>query len=96
MIPRRKKPRPSFSGVRGFFVSAPCTLSLGNTDEAAGRFNARRVAAQFTPRTLKELAAFFDGLDFVDPGLVPLPEWRAVPEPGQVVVAAVGGTGKKP
>jgi hypothetical protein len=59
--------------------------------EATGRFNARRVAAQFTPRTREEIAAFFDGLDLVDPGLVP----RAVPDPGQVV-AVCGCIGRKP
>jgi S-adenosyl methyltransferase len=62
---------------------------------ATGQFNARRVAARFNPRTRKEIAAFFEGMDLVDPGLVPVPEWRAVPDPGQVV-AVCGGIGRKP
>lgn len=28
------------------------------------------------PRTAAEVAAFFDGLDLVDPGVVPLLTWR--------------------
>jgi hypothetical protein len=35
---------------------------------------------QWTPRTREQVARFFVGTDLVDPGLVPVQEWR--PEPG--------------
>lgn len=34
-----------------------------------------------TPRSHAAVAKFFDGLDLVDPGLVPQDEWRATPPP---------------
>jgi S-adenosyl methyltransferase len=34
------------------------------------------------PRSETEVAAFFSGLDLVDPGVVPMPAWR--PEGGAV------------
>jgi S-adenosyl methyltransferase len=43
-----------------------------------------------------EVAAFFDGLDLVEPGVVPVPDWR--PDPGQPRpgdVPNVGGVGRK-
>jgi hypothetical protein len=38
-------------------------------------------ARQFTPRSRAEVAALADGLELVEPGLVPVSEWR--PDPGQ-------------
>jgi hypothetical protein len=35
---------------------------------------------QYTSRTREQLARFFDGTDLVEPGLVPVEEWR--PDPG--------------
>ena len=46
----------------------------------AARYNAKLGSAVFTPRTGAEYARFFDGLSLVEPGLVPMPQWR--PEPG--------------
>ena len=37
---------------------------------------------QYTSRTREQLARFFDGTDLVEPGLVPVEEWR--PDPGAV------------
>jgi len=44
------------------------------------------------PRTRAEFSRFFDGLDLVEPGVVPLPRWRALAGPGQRIpaYAAVG------
>lgn len=44
-------------------------------DEAARRWNASG-ATPVTGRYPEEIAAFFDGLELVEPGLVPLPQWR--------------------
>jgi hypothetical protein len=46
----------------------------------AARYNAKLGSAVFTPRTGAEYARFFDGLSLVEPGLVPMPQWR--PDPG--------------
>ncbi|MEU6713358.1 SAM-dependent methyltransferase [Nonomuraea sp. NPDC046802] len=51
-------------------------------------------------RTREEVLAYFDGLELLEPGLVPLPEWR--PDegdhatPGITYHTFVGGVGRKP
>ena len=52
--------------------------------ETAERFQGvldRMLQQQYTPRSREQMAQFFAGTDLVDPGLVPVEEWR--PEPGQ-------------
>jgi hypothetical protein len=56
----------------------------------AARYNARLGANRFTPRTRQEIAAFFAGLDLVDPGLVPLPQWRGLASPAGPIPALAG------
>jgi O-methyltransferase involved in polyketide biosynthesis len=51
----------------------------------AAQYNARLGPNVFTPRTRSEFEAFFDGLELIEPGLVPLPEWHALPDPKQVI-----------
>jgi S-adenosyl methyltransferase len=60
--------------------------------ESARRYNQRLGAVRQTRRTRAEFTRFFDGLDLVDPGVVPLPEWRALASPGQHIpaYAAIG------
>jgi hypothetical protein len=51
-----------------------------------------------TPRPRDQIAAFFDGLDLVEPGLVPVAQWRP-DEAGQAEPAAewmLGGAARKP
>jgi hypothetical protein len=79
-------------------------ISHGTTDgqapnvaEAMGHYN--QTTAPFQPRGYAEVRAFFDGLDMVDPGLVPVPQWRPSQRgetgdhPEQI--AAYGGAGCK-
>jgi S-adenosyl methyltransferase len=51
-------------------------------------------------RTRDELLAYFDGLELLEPGLVPLPEWRPEPgerrKPGITYHTFVGGVARKP
>jgi S-adenosyl methyltransferase len=63
--------------------------------DATDRFNARRVASQFTPRTREEIAMFFDGLEIIDPGLVPVTHRRALAGPRQAQ-SVVGCLGRRP
>ncbi|MGW3349357.1 SAM-dependent methyltransferase [Nonomuraea rubra] len=51
-------------------------------------------------RTREEILAYFDGLDLLEPGLVPLPEWRPdsddQAEPGITYHTFVGAVARKP
>ncbi|SEH00717.1 S-adenosyl methyltransferase [Nonomuraea solani] len=51
-------------------------------------------------RTREEILAYFDGLELLEPGVVPLPEWRADSAdhatPGITYHTFVGGVGRKP
>jgi hypothetical protein len=51
----------------------------------------------YTPRSREQVARFFAGMDLVEPGLVPVEDWR--PEPGTVDAgesAIYGAVGRKP
>jgi len=68
-------------------------------DEVAGAVAATEQGGiSFTPRTQAEVAAFFDGLDLVDPGVVPIPAWHLKGIPPVAVRAAYyyGAMGRKP
>ncbi|TDD14183.1 SAM-dependent methyltransferase, partial [Nonomuraea diastatica] len=51
-------------------------------------------------RTREEILACFDGLDMLEPGLVPLPEWRPdtddQSEPGITYHTFIGAVARKP
>jgi O-methyltransferase involved in polyketide biosynthesis len=56
-----------------------------------------RSSSPAVSRSLDEIAAFFGNFEVVDPGIVPVGEWR--PEPGAATVplaSVVGGVGRKP
>jgi hypothetical protein len=65
---------------------------------ATGRLNQRMAPAQLTPRTKEQIAAYFTGLEMIEPGLVPLNRWR--PSPDDPVLAhdlpTYCGIGRKP
>jgi hypothetical protein len=63
--------------------------------EATARYNARLGHNRITSRTRRQIEAYFDGLDLVEPGLVPLPQWRA-PTSSADPVPAYAGVGRKP
>jgi hypothetical protein len=80
------------------------TISHGASDiqtdsvaKASGRYN-QHSAVAMRLRTQSEVARFFDGLDIVDPGIVPLNHWN----PGPAVTGteaglpAYGALGRKP
>jgi S-adenosyl methyltransferase len=62
---------------------------------ATARLNARLGPAQLHRRTREQIAAYFTGLDMVEPGLVPLPEWRALANPAHMI-PCYAGVGRKP
>ena len=64
--------------------------------EAASRLS-QLMTQRVTPRSRAEVSRFFDGLDLIEPGVVPIQQWR----PGSDMDAAAragmwGGAGKKP
>jgi hypothetical protein len=74
---------------------------LANEERAAEQGTAvynEHVAATLTRRSREELLRFVEGLELVDPGLVPLAEWR--PEPDDpapnVRIGACAVVGRKP
>jgi S-adenosyl methyltransferase len=73
-------------------------VDTGQISEAYERLNERMGDTQGTLRTHTEVAAFFDGLDMVPPGLVQLHRWRPDPPDADVSyeVPAYAGIGRKP
>jgi S-adenosyl methyltransferase len=68
-------------------------------DEVAGAVAATgQGGISFTPRTQAEVAAFFDGLDLVDPGVVPVLAWHPEGVPPGALNAAYyyGAMARKP
>jgi hypothetical protein len=74
---------------------------------AAGTAVYASTASPITARTRQEILAFFDGLEILEPGLVPVSQWRpdepGPDEPGPAeagqglaVQGLLGGTGRKP
>ena len=61
---------------------------------AANRLN-QVMADPVTMRSHAEVNRFFDGLDLVEPGLVQLHRWRAVPADPEVELANYGGVARK-
>jgi len=51
----------------------------------------------YNARTPEQIAGFYEGLELVEPGVVPIPQWRPEPGPfpGPSDVAERGGVGRK-
>jgi O-methyltransferase involved in polyketide biosynthesis len=82
----------------GSFLTMSDTTRDIETDQmiaGAAQYNARLGPNVFTTRTGAEIAAFFDGLELVEPGLVPLPQWRALADSG-LVIPMYAAMGRKP
>ncbi len=77
-----------------FVMSGP--VSGEAMDRAAQLWN-ESGATPVTTRSLEEQRSMFDGLELLEPGLVPLPQWR--PEPSTLYTEQdfpyVGGIGRK-
>jgi hypothetical protein len=79
----------------------PTGHDLGGKDDYA-----ETGAVPHTLRTPDELRSFFDGLEFVEPGLGPVPQWRpdlgyndatpVIGEPAPAADAPWGGVARKP
>ena len=68
-------------------------IDAARVAEGTARLNAR-MPTNLTLRSRRGFERFFDGLEMVEPGVVPLPEWRAV---GSVhPIPCYAGMGRKP
>ncbi|HEY1644086.1 MAG TPA: SAM-dependent methyltransferase [Streptosporangiaceae bacterium] len=65
------------------------------TEAATTRLNQRMGPVRQTRRSREQIAAYFDGLDLVDPGLVLMPDWRALAHPKHVI-NCYAGVARKP
>ena len=79
-----------------FLVVSHATSDIQTGRVAAGteRYN-QRSAVPITPRTRAQVTRFFDGLQIIDPGVVPLGQWHPGPpqhfdSPGLPTYCAVG------
>jgi hypothetical protein len=102
-VPDSDSPREVVSALMGavppgsYLTISDTTADIDGERAAsvAERLNTRMGSARLTMRSREEIGGFFDGLDLVDPGLVPLPQWRALFNPGQLI-NAYAGLGRKP
>src|SRR5579875_977271 len=80
----------------GSYLTASDTvrdIDTARVTEATARLN-ERMPTQLNLRTRTEWERFFDGLELVEPGIVPLPEWRG---PGsEHPIPCYAGMGRKP
>ena len=78
-------------------ISHPASDIHPGQAEAQRRYN-ERVSTPQTLRSREEVARFFDGLEFVPPGLVQVHAWRPDPEDSfpPDTVSAHGGVARKP
>ncbi|MFC6083661.1 SAM-dependent methyltransferase [Sphaerisporangium aureirubrum] len=65
--------------------------------QALGGYN-RAGAVPYTPRSPELIKGFFDGLELLEPGVVPVSSWRPAPNPwgDPPEVACWGGLARKP
>jgi S-adenosyl methyltransferase len=75
--------------------AATSDFDPGKVSQATDEFNAARVAVPIIPRTRAEISGFFNGLDLIDPGLVPVAQWRAPADPAKPGTM-YAGVGRKP
>jgi O-methyltransferase involved in polyketide biosynthesis len=72
-------------------------LSPGAIEKAAEQF--RRSGTPFFPRSLAEFSRFFDGLELLGPGVIPVSGWRPGPEDvaaqAEGIVSVYAGVARK-
>jgi hypothetical protein len=69
-------------------------IDTGRVTEGTARLNQRMGPTRLTLRSRPEFERFFDNLELVEPGIVPLPEWRAAGS--KYPIPCYAGMGRKP
>jgi hypothetical protein len=80
----------------GSYLALADSISTGRAHRQAGQQYAQTGAVPYQLRTPDQITAFFTGLAVIDPGVVPVPQWR--PDPGPVPAPrldTLGGVGRK-
>jgi hypothetical protein len=81
----------------GSYLALADSVRTGDAHIAAGENYADTGAVPYQLRSPDEIAGFFHGLELVEPGVVPVPDWRPDPAPFPVVpVDTHGGVARKP
>jgi hypothetical protein len=82
----------------GSYLALSDGVNTSETFTEAVRHYNENSANTYHPRSPEQLTGFFDGLEVVDPGVVPLMRWRpeASPFPDSGDVPGMGGIGRKP
>jgi hypothetical protein len=93
IIRRLLAPMPS-----GSYLTLSDGVTTSETFTEAVRHYNENSANTYHPRSPEQFTGFFDGLEVVDPGVVPLMSWRpeATPFPDSGDVPGMGGIGRKP
>jgi hypothetical protein len=67
-----------------------------DTRDSFGALMKQMMRQRYTPRSREEVARFFAGTDFVEPGLVSVEEWRQEPDAVREGKSSIyGGVGRK-
>ncbi len=82
----------------GSYFAFNDSVDTNKANAEATRLYNESGAAAYHLRSPQQLAGFFDGLELLDPGVVPITDWR--PDPGTAAatgdVIALGGVARKP
>jgi hypothetical protein len=80
----------------GSYLALADSISSGRAHREAGERYAQTGAVPYQLRTPEQVRGFFTGLTLVDPGVVPIPDWRPDPSPfPPPQVNTLGGVGRK-
>jgi S-adenosyl methyltransferase len=81
----------------GSYLVLADSISSGRAHREAGEQYAQTGAVAYHLRSPEQIEDFFSGLTLVDPGVVPVAQWRPDPSPFPPVhVNTIGGIGRKP
>ena len=80
----------------GSYLALADSVSSGRAHREAGERYAQTGAVPYQLRTPEQVKGCFTGLTLVDPGVVPIPDWRPDPSPfPPPPVNTLGGVGRK-
>lgn len=71
------------------------SVSVGEAHKKANERYRETGAIPYLLRSEEEIRGFFDGLELVDPGFVPVARWRCDREPAAAAIGMLGGLGHK-